>query len=120
MARKRTPKQVASLPRADHLQEKILNLEEFLGTSDAKRNGAAYVAGTRLSASLKAELDALLNPISVQSDPTKGMTDAEITNALATALRALPLALLDDVLDAVGAERVPNAQPALTVVTGGQ
>ena len=120
MARKPAKIDVVDLPQADYLRLKLVKLEAFLESPDALRNGASYVAGTRLAATLRGELEALRNPAALAaSDPTAGMTDAEVIAAMGEALRALPLPVLDEVLDNIGAERAPRASPNLRVVDGG-
>lgn len=116
MGRAKTP---ADQPHENYLVAKLDDLDKFLKSNDAKRNGAAFVAGTRLAATLRGELEAIRNPVGQPAaDPTAGLTDAEVRLALVEGLRALPLAELDEVLDLLGAERLARVAPMLRVVDG--
>jgi hypothetical protein len=120
MARKPTVKQLVDASPIVFLEQELIDLRTWLGTSESKRNAAAYVAGIRAAAELHGQLDALRNPTAaVGPDPTKDMTDEEVVAATAEGLRGLPLAMLDDILELVGAERVVRT-PDLRVVEGGQ
>lgn len=117
MARKKTPRQIAALPRDEHLKAKLADLEEFLASPDAKRNGAAYVAGTRLAATLRAELDELTRPPPVAPegvDPAAGLTDDELVAGIVEAIDALPDVALDAVESALTRRR--TGKPKLAVV----
>lgn len=111
MARKPTTATIIAKSHPDYMVAKLEDLEKFLATGDARRNAAAFVAGTRLAANLHAEIEALKTAPTETANTLAGLSDDEIVSKLAEALQALPLIQLDDVLERIGAERSARAQP---------
>lgn len=105
----RKAKSLADLSHPAVLRKKIDESEAFLQTSDARRNAAAFVAGQRFVVELHEKLEAAaLAAQKPADDPTANMTDAQIIGELIRQLLALPVSMLDDVLDGVGADRHPR------------
>lgn len=114
--KKRSPKTTALLPQDEYLETKIHELEEFLTSDNGKRNGAAYVAATRLAANLRAELEAIRNPKGAEPEnPAADLSDHDLITGICESIAGWPDEALDRLESALLLRR--TGRPQLKVVS---
>lgn len=115
MARKKSTKSTLLLPQDEYLETKILELEDFLASDNGKRNGAAYVAATRLAANLRGELEAIRNPKGAEPEnPAADLSDHDLVTGICEAVAGWPDEALDRLESALLLRR--TGRPQLKVV----
>lgn len=121
MAKRRQKKTAPVAPRWVQMSRRTYlerNLAETHLDIEAARDAESWqaVATLRMRArDIRTELDELAAASKEPASATDGKTRAELMAMLVEALRSLPMTLLDDVLDEIGAERSVRG-PVLRVV----
>ena len=107
--KKLTPEQLIQLEQIPYLEQKIIALETNLATKSAQSSHQAYVAGIRLVVTLRGELQKLRDIAArpAEKDEDADLTDDELVERYVEGLRELPLPLVDRLLEAIGAARLP-------------